>query len=80
MTRVVGGLFLLKGILGILIGFDFFDGIKPNFISTNLWDFLMMLFTEIMPTSVFIFISSSKSTEATLNETPHEENELKTYD
>jgi len=73
-------LFLLKGILGILIGFDFFDGIKPKFIPTNIWDFLMMLITEIMPTSVFIFISSSKQTEATLNETPHEESELKTYE
>lgn len=84
ITRLVGGLFLIKGISGLATAFRLFDDIYPTSIGANVWDFLTMLATEIGPTVVFIFLSSKKASTPNDQETPdgdfEKEKELTTYD
>lgn len=84
VTRLVGGLFLLKGFSGLAIAFRLFDDIYPTYFGANVWDFLTMLFTEIGPTVVFIILSSKKNSVQNDQETPEgdieKERELTSYD
>lgn len=61
ITRLVGGLFLLKGLFGLITALKFFDDVYPVSIGANIWDFFIMLITEISPTLVFIFLAKRGS-------------------
>jgi len=77
ITRLVGGLFFLKGVFGLITAFRVFDDIYPTYFGANVWDFMMMLITEISPTFVFVALSSRKPKQT--EETP-DETELRTYE
>lgn len=79
ITRCVGGLFFLKGVLSLITAFKFFDDVYPVSVGPNIWDFLLMLITEIFPTFAFVILSrSSKGTEN--EETPDYERETELRD
>ena len=48
--------------MGLITAFRFFDDVYPVNIGANIWDFLMMLITEIGPTLVFVVLSNKKPT------------------
>lgn len=62
----------MKGIFGLITAFKFFDDVYPVSVGPNIWDFSMMLLTEISPTSVFVILSSRKTKEATPDENEKE--------
>ena len=65
MSYSIGGLFLLKGVSGVLGGLGAYD--PPNH---NIYDFFWFLILEILPTVIFIYISKNKESNNNFNETP----------
>ena len=70
MSFSIGGLFLLKGVSGVLGGIGAYD--PPNH---NVYDFFWFLILEVLPTVIFIYVSKNKdsnnntdSPRSTLNE------------
>ena len=70
MSFSIGGLFLLKGVSGVLGGLGAYD--PPNH---NVYDFFCFLFLEVLPTVIFIYVSKNKdstnnndSPRSTINE------------
>ena len=55
MCVCIGGLFLLKGVSGVLGGVGAFD--PPNH---NVYDFFWFLILEVLPTIIFIYTSKNK--------------------
>jgi hypothetical protein len=78
ITRFVGGLFFIKGILGLVTAFGFFDDVYPVSIGANLWDFAMMLLTEIGPTCVFVLVTRRNASKIETRDS-ETETEMKTY-
>ena len=65
MSFSIGGLFLLKGISGILEGIGAYS--PPNH---NVFDFFWFLILEILPTVIFIYAAMNLKTKNNLNDTP----------
>lgn len=70
MSFSIGGLFLLKGVSGVLGGLGAYD--PPNH---NVYDFFWFLVLEVLPTVIFIYVSKNKdstnnndSPRSTINE------------
>ena len=87
MSRLVGGLFIIKGLISVLISFQVWDDLYPAKMGANLWDFLLILLTEIGPTAVFLFLAKrnkkvdeNNTNETTAGGTDDNEIELQTYD
>ena len=55
MSFSIGGLFLLKGVSGVLGGLGAYD--PPNH---NVYDFFWFLILEVLPTVIFIYVSKNK--------------------
>ncbi len=55
MSYSIGGLFLLKGVTGVIGGLGAYD--PPNH---NIYDFFWFLILEVLPTVIFIYISKNK--------------------
>ena len=65
MSYSIGGLFLLKGVSGVLGGLGAYD--PPNH---NVYDFFWFLILEVLPTVIFIYISKNKEASNNYNDTP----------
>ena len=65
MSYSIGGLFLLKGVSGVLGGLGTYD--PPNH---NIYDFFWFLILEVLPTVIFIYISKNKEASNNINDTP----------
>ena len=55
MSFSIGGLFVLKGVSGVIGGLGAYD--PPNH---NIYDFFWFLILEVLPTVIFIYISKNK--------------------
>ena len=55
MSFSIGGLFLLKGVSGVLGGLGAYD--PPNH---KVYDFFWFLILEVLPTVIFIYVSKNK--------------------
>ena len=64
MSFSIGGLFLLKGVSGVLGGLGAYD--PPNH---NVYDFFWFLILEVLPTVIFIYVSKNKD-NTNNNESP----------
>ena len=65
MSYSIGGLFLLKGVSGVLGGLGAYD--PPNH---NVYDFFWFLILEVLPTVIFIYITKNKQATNSYNDTP----------
>ena len=65
MSYSIGGLFLLKGISGVLEGVAVYD--PPNH---NVYDFFWFLILEVLPTVIFIYVSKKKDSNNNIGESP----------
>ena len=65
MSYSIGGLFLIKGVSGILEGIGVYD--PPNH---NVYDFLWFLILEVLPTVIFIYVSKKKDNNNNISESP----------
>ena len=67
---------MTKGILGLLVSFDFFEEIYPKSLGPNLFDFILLFSTEIAPILILSLSSRFKggATSYTNDETPMERN------
>ena len=65
MSFSIGGLFLLKGISGVLGGLGAYD--PPNH---NVYDFFWFLILEVLPTVIFIYVSKNKDSNNNNNDSP----------
>ena len=65
MSFSIGGLFLLKGVSGILEGIGAYS--PPNH---NVFDFFWFLILEILPNFIFIYAAMNLKTKNNLNDTP----------
>lgn len=72
-------MFVIKGLIGVVSSFGAFDDIYPVSIGPNVWDFLMILFTEIGPTAVFIFFAKKNKDRVTIDREEEYETEMHTY-
>lgn len=61
----IGGLFLLKGVSGVLGGIGAYD---PK--NHNVYDFFWFLVLEVLPTVIFIKVAKTNSNTNNTNETP----------
>lgn len=64
LSYSIGGLFLLKGVSGVIGGLGAYD--PPNH---NIYDFFWFLILEVLPTVIFIYISKNKES-SNINDTP----------
>ena len=65
MSFSIGGLFLLKGVSGVLGGLGAYD--PPNH---NVYDFFWFLILEVLPTVIFIYVSKNKDSNNNNNDSP----------
>lgn len=65
MSFSIGGLFLLKGVSGVLGGIGAYD---PK--NHNVYDFFWFLVLEVLPTVIFIKVAKTNKSTANTNETP----------
>ena len=68
LSNSIGGLFLLKGLSGILSGFGY---ITKEDDYHNIYDFFWFLILEIAPTVIFILVGK-KNQNTPVNDTPRQ--------
>ena len=61
----IGGLFLLKGVSGVLGGIGAYD--PPNH---NVYDFFWFLILEVLPTVIFLYFGKTKTQNINDSDTP----------
>lgn len=63
LTVSISVLFLIKSLLSLATGLGLFGDVFPKRVNPNVWDFVVFLITEILPTVIFIGVVKKLSSE-----------------